>query len=522
MTRQTPRFVSKRPHKKSRAGCTTCKKKKVKCDESLPTCSYCAPRKLPCIYPPPRSKNKEKETLDTSVSPTTSTEHQALPADDFNATPIRIQTPEWLVPAAMTAAGQLTPLDLDLLHQYKSVTWRSLSVRTERVVDEINRELLPRIALSHPYLLYTVLSISAAHRNAMYPSKQAQHVSALYRQKAFAAYNKTLESITTDNYEALLVTSLLMQILVPPPEMPCDDAAMLDWLAAFLVITQGLRVLAGLKWASGIEKLSVFPVFKRELRTLPPPPIIHRVVLDEPNMYAKAGPVGDTPEQPNPPVMYRESAGMDMTNLPFRPQQLMGVSPRHFPTLPPTWRSPHSWLLPAPAFLPPALMALLRSLIQPDDRGPMELHRGTLVPSLHALSPIFLSLYYYHLSPDAFVRIVCLPTFLTPEFIALVRQQEPRALVIMAWFFAFIVLVPDIWWLARTVPRLLQATSNSVMRSRSGTDKRLLMDAVEGAFKVVRLVEKRGREVGARSIFEGWEAMNWDDGGMDYTADMEG
>lgn len=157
-------------------------------------------------------------------------------------------------------------------------------------------------------------------------------------------------------------------------------------------------------------------------------------------------------------------------------------------------------------------MALLRSLISQPTSGPLDLHRATLLPVIHALSPIFLSLYYYHLSPDVYVRIIVLPTFLTPEFLALVRLQEPRALVVMAWWFAFVVLIPNMWWVNNVVPRLLQAASNVVMRGecRSGAEKKMLMDAVEGAFVVVRLVEARGREVGARSVFEKWEGVDWE------------
>jgi hypothetical protein len=208
------------------------------------------------------------------------------------------------------------------LHQYKHTTWKSLSVRDEQVIDNINREWIPQVAMSRDYLLYTILSISAAHRQTLVPSPQNQNTVVLYRHKTFNAYNKALQNITTDNYETLLITSLLMQVLVPPPELPCTDKAIMEWLTTFLAMTQGLRILAGLKWASGIEKLTVFPVFRRELGTLPPPPLI-KVPSDHPSMFAKEGPVGDTPKHPNPPATYSDeedevprpvSSGVDSTS----------------------------------------------------------------------------------------------------------------------------------------------------------------------------------------------------------------
>jgi hypothetical protein len=49
----------------------------------------------------------------------------------------------------------------------------------------------------------------------------------------------------------------------------------------------------------------------------------------------------------------------------------------------------------------------------------------------------------------------------------------------------------------------------------------MLMDAIDGAFKVVRMVGKRGPEFGARLIFEGWEGVNWEEGGSVFVNDPE-
>ena len=362
--------------------------------------------------------------------------------------------------------------------------------------------------MSKPYLLYTILGITALHRNAMSPSEKAQHLAMIYRQKTFSSYNSALQNVTTDNYESLLLTSVYLQPLVPVPDLPATDEAVLEWLSTYLAMTQGLRLLVSLKWSRGLEKLSIFPVFRRELKTLPPCPLIIPM-QEDPRMYAQVNEDGGSPYRPNPPIMYREpvSAGYDMSNLPFQPQTLMGVGAT--PHRPPAWESSPTWLLPAPAFLPPPLMALLVSLIKEPESGPLDLYGPTILPALHALSPIFLSLYYYHLTPDVFVRIVVFPTFLTAGFIRLVRHQEPRAIVIMAWWIAFVTLIPSVWWIKNSVQQILQATSNVMMRNTQSNQK-LLMDAMDGAFKVARLAQTRGKEVAAKSIFEGWEGVNWD------------
>ncbi|KAK0385593.1 hypothetical protein NLU13_6771 [Sarocladium strictum] len=67
-------FHSKRPHKKSRAGCKNCKARKVKCDEARPTCRSCKLRKAECIYPDPSPATASKLSTSPDKSSSTSTD----------------------------------------------------------------------------------------------------------------------------------------------------------------------------------------------------------------------------------------------------------------------------------------------------------------------------------------------------------------------------------------------------------------------------------------------------------------
>ncbi|KAF2681539.1 hypothetical protein K458DRAFT_420698 [Lentithecium fluviatile CBS 122367] len=491
MMRRSAGFVRKRPHKKSRGGCLTCKKKKVKCDEASPACSYCALRKIPCTYPQLSSSDSQSPSDGTT---STSSSPQDKLVISPRSSPL---SPTWLIPAFNTSAGQLTNVEISFLHHYRNSVWKTLSFREDNLVHGINRDLVPKLAISKDYLLYAILSISAAHRDAVDPSPQNKTLALQYRTKALSTYTNALSNITWENYETLLVTSMYMMGMVPPPEFPCTEDACLKWISALFSMMQGLRLLASLKWARGIERLAVYPLFRRELRKLPPPPVLS-MPPDE-RLWACAGFPGEDYLHPNPPTTYQsdegesvaedaaspslspqsKSAGVDVSTLPFRPQELMnaGTSP-HSPA---AWKKPVGWQIPSPAFLPPALMALLKTLVDPPpSAGPIDLDSPILLPVLHALSPIFLSLYYYHLNPDLYVRIIVLPTFLTPQFLALLAAREPRALVIVGWWFAFVRLVPDLWWLEPSVGRVLQAVSNEVMRCND----KVLLDAMEGAYRV--------------------------------------
>lgn len=422
-----------------------------------------------------------------------------------------------LIPAAHTSSGQLTNIELFFLNHYKASVWPSMSFRQDESVHFLNRDWAPQVSLSKEYLLYSILSISANHSHVVGRDPRAKNLSLLYRQRALTSYNKALANITTDNYETLLITATYMMVMVPPPDLPCDDTTCLIWISAVFSMMQGLRLLVGLKWAAGIEKLTVFPIFKRELRDLPPPPKLS--FPQDPRFFPAARSMGDDPTRPNPPSMYTtppptppshpESSGYEIPNLAFRPQELMNAG-RISPYVPKEWKKPIPWEIPSPAFLPPPLMALLKSLINEPGPGPLDLHRPTLLPAIHAFTPIFLSLYYHHLNPDFYVRVFVLPTFLTPEFFALVSRREPRALIIVGWWFAFVRLIPEVWTYSGIIPRVLQFISNEIMRSND----KMLMDAMEGAYRVVRLAERKGREEAARGCFEGWEGVNWEEGPM--------
>ncbi|KAK6455960.1 uncharacterized protein RJT20DRAFT_40535 [Scheffersomyces xylosifermentans] len=47
----------KPPIKRSRAGCASCKKLRIKCDEAKPKCEYCTHTNRKCVYPKPTSSN---------------------------------------------------------------------------------------------------------------------------------------------------------------------------------------------------------------------------------------------------------------------------------------------------------------------------------------------------------------------------------------------------------------------------------------------------------------------------------
>jgi hypothetical protein len=443
----------------------------LQCDQAQPACGYCTLRRLNCEY---------LQESSTSPSPSTNvlTSLETLPLiaseppNEGNFNDTTWQIPNWVYPAADVITGQLSLEDSELLWHYKTSTWQTFAVRGDTTTLMLHKERVPQLSISHSYLLYALLSVAASHRNVLQPSKQLEEKALIYRQKTFQAYTKELQNITSDNYETILMTATFLLALIPLPPPTAEDEEHLDWMFSLLKLSEGLRILVSLRWAQGIEKLSIYPLVCRELRTLPPPPDIS--VPDKPILQTRAGPLGTTPAHPNPASTY---------DLPY--------------------------VLPFAGFvfLPPPLLALLETIIHPPETGPLDLNSNILAPVFHVLSPIFLSLYYYHLNPDFFVRIFVFTSFLMPEFLALVKEREPRALVLMAWFFALANLVPHGWWVGMRVRFVVKALGRAV---RARGDGRVI-EALEGAERLIAIYENEGKEKAAESIFECWEGVDWDD-----------
>lgn len=390
---------------------------------------------------------------------------------DFNNTLTPIFSPS--IPTAHAASGIISGLEFELLHHYKAFAWRTLTVRDDLAVASLYTNSMPQLSISNSYLLYAILSIAASHSNMLVPCKRIENQALLYRQRTFSEYSRALQNITTENYEPVLITSILLLSLVPPPESDAqNDDVYLVWMDTFLKMSEGLRILASLRWAAGIEKLSAYPLICRELRTLPPPPVIY--TANYRHLRTRVGEMGTTPDHPNPPSTYclRHSEG-------------------------------------SLVFLPPPLMHLLISLSNAESgSGPIDLHGNTLYPALHAMSPIFLSLYYYHLNPDFFVRVFVFCSFLMPEFLLLVKNREPRALVIIAWWFALAGMAPRGWWTGRPVEKVMEAVGKIVMKSGDEVTQK----AFESVERLICVLKCQGSTAAAKSIFDEWIGITWNEG----------
>ncbi|KAH7304266.1 hypothetical protein B0I35DRAFT_445422 [Stachybotrys elegans] len=147
----TPGRTSRRPHIKSRTGCRNCKRRKVKCGEERPCCRNCLRRGVACDILERLGVPNAPAHQPATTSPASTSTGSGLPQS---------QTPSGGVGGA-TGITNLTMLDLELLHHYSTSTYLTLSA------DPVSRNYflvrVPQLGFSHPYVLYSMLSLAASH-----------------------------------------------------------------------------------------------------------------------------------------------------------------------------------------------------------------------------------------------------------------------------------------------------------------------------------------------------------------------
>ncbi|KAI1135732.1 hypothetical protein F5Y05DRAFT_169924 [Hypoxylon sp. FL0543] len=184
--------VSRRAHHKSRAGCTTCKSKKVKCDEATP-CSYCVKRNLPCsLEPEPEPSRSQSQSQSQS---------QGSTGRDSN-TPDPITQPDDDLSFAFD--------DFSLFRHFTQNT--ALAQGDDEASVEVFRGPVADLATKHPYLLHEVSAVAALHLRAVSPPEQAEALTRAaeeHQAKAIPLFREALASMTAETALPLFACSCL-------------------------------------------------------------------------------------------------------------------------------------------------------------------------------------------------------------------------------------------------------------------------------------------------------------------------
>ncbi|KAH6644280.1 hypothetical protein C7974DRAFT_17902 [Boeremia exigua] len=183
----------KKFHRKSRNGCSTCRVRRVKCDEEKPSCSNCRRKDSNCIY--------ERNWI-VSKRPAGAYTLSALPekqahSEDRNTVELH------LLQFYINRAGPSIPFDQASSH-------------------ELWVEVIPRMALKSKALLYSVFAITSLYQtkhkiDTCFPdclkglSMEIEHET--YAQLAFEHHRRDLSRVCLGSIDSIFITANTMRLM---------------------------------------------------------------------------------------------------------------------------------------------------------------------------------------------------------------------------------------------------------------------------------------------------------------------
>ncbi|KAL4865403.1 hypothetical protein BDV12DRAFT_174662 [Aspergillus spectabilis] len=221
----------RRSHTKSRNGCDQCKKRRVKCDEQGPPCSNCTSRELECFY----SKAPVARSLQsTSASPNSGCGHHTTPSliEPYQQAPF----------SNLSTDSELRRLEL--MHKFSTETYRSLC--NSPADFDIWQMIIPRLALSHDFLMKGILAIASLHiASSMDPLEGSPYINTAleYHNQTLTPFRHAIDAINHGNCDAVFAHSVVTTIIsIALPQLTTErgEISMIEKIIVAAELLQGV------------------------------------------------------------------------------------------------------------------------------------------------------------------------------------------------------------------------------------------------------------------------------------------
>ncbi|KAK0739101.1 hypothetical protein B0T21DRAFT_285736 [Apiosordaria backusii] len=220
--RSRRRPIPRKGHTKSRLGCFNCKRRKVKCQETTPSCSNCTRVGLVCEYP---ERPRMASALSASIT------SSALVPSGLQSTPT-----------------QFTPEDMRYFHHFLVTAYPPLPIQGDQI-------WMQTASLSHSYdfLMHAMLGLAASHLDLHGGNCSSQALA--HRVKAIQSLNVSLSKPCSSQAEGDARFAAMMALVF-------QASCMAEGMPEFLAMSRGCHIIANT--AMGSMKNSLFREFTQE------------------------------------------------------------------------------------------------------------------------------------------------------------------------------------------------------------------------------------------------------------------
>ena len=233
--------MSRRTHKKSKNGCANCKRRHIRCDETLPVCVNCRTTERACSFLELGRTISEPIQVYPSPAVTTTLPGTESPGDHVGTV---LQTDQqYCVNVDHT----------DLFCHFFTQT--SQTFQTESESGLLGISIVRQYLHLAPYLLHEILAIAALHLSLLEAARQdhyRNYASGLQTQALSLFNNAATTTNESHQVPSLIFSSLIgVHVLCDTLRYREDDLnVFLDRFTAFFRLHQGVRILASGSWAA--------------------------------------------------------------------------------------------------------------------------------------------------------------------------------------------------------------------------------------------------------------------------------
>lgn len=224
-----------REHHNSRNGCLQCKARKVKvhvpdtshrgrclqfvlqCGEEKPKCRSCTRRATPCTYANNTGFNqlaRAAQACSPYSKPGPGSIFAPTQYDDgrggFRSNGNNVLQANSRLPMPQPSPLALNMAHLQLLHHFIAVTSEAFGVET--ISREAWKLTIPQIALSHEFLMHSILAVAALHIAHLRPEQRRSYWerAVMHHDRALELQPDAMANASPDNADALFIFSLLV------------------------------------------------------------------------------------------------------------------------------------------------------------------------------------------------------------------------------------------------------------------------------------------------------------------------
>ncbi|PYH76492.1 hypothetical protein BO82DRAFT_296166 [Aspergillus uvarum CBS 121591] len=200
-------YHARRAHRKSRHGCSKCKQRRVKCDESKPHCLRCQKLNLDCSYEPNSSSSSSSSTDPEKTMTRFLTSSPDSRAYNLAQDAVGAQLHD-LLQLPQSASPSLR---VEALHHFYGFSDPALGPQAPQA--EYQRRVI-QLGFESPYLMHAIIAFASSHLRYTTPGKHRTYAvtETHHWQEAITQYARELRTIGPHNMDGLFGACLLLTV----------------------------------------------------------------------------------------------------------------------------------------------------------------------------------------------------------------------------------------------------------------------------------------------------------------------